>query len=125
MENWNNFVKFLEEVKVGALATADGDKPQVRAMVFVSLDEEGVIYTTTSCKSNKIIQLNGNSNVSFFIWKERSFFRGEGQAEISKDLGTKKKILEKNPRWKKYYGGIEDPDFCLIKIKISKLEYKE
>ena len=122
MENWNNFVNFLEEVRAGALATIDGNKPQVRAVVFVPLNEEGIIYTTTSYNSNKVIHIKNNPNVSFFIWRERTFFRGEGQAEISKDLKTKKKILDKNPRWKKYYDGVNDPNYCLIKIKINKLE---
>jgi len=126
MEKWNDFIKFIEDVKAGALATVDGDKPQVRAVVFVPLGEEGVVYTTTDCKSRKMHQIRKNPNVSLFIWKERKFFRGEGKAEVSEDLDLKRKILEKNPRWKKYYPlGPKDPSYCLIKIRVTRLETEE
>jgi uncharacterized pyridoxamine 5'-phosphate oxidase family protein len=123
MKDWDAFVKFIEKVKAGALATVDGDRPQVRAVVFVPLGEEGIIYTTTDCKSKKISQIRKNPNVSLFIWKERKFFRGEGKAEISEDLDLKRKILEKHPEWIRHYPlGPEDPCYCLIKIRVSKLE---
>lgn len=123
MENWDAFVKFVKEVRAGALATVDGNKPHVRAMVFTPLGEEGIIYTTTNCSTGKVNQIRKNPNVAIFIWKGHSFFRAEGKAEISEDLAVKKKILDVNPAWKKHYpGGAEDPNYCLIRIEITRLE---
>ncbi|MBU3904942.1 MAG: pyridoxamine 5'-phosphate oxidase family protein [Nanoarchaeota archaeon] len=123
MSDWGIFTSFIKENRAGALATIDGDKPQVRAVVFVSLEEENVIYTTTNVNSHKVVQIQNNPNVSFFIWKEHDFFRGEGKAEIINDLALKKRILGINPRWKKHYPlGAEDPNYCLIKINIDNLE---
>ena len=123
MIDWNKFVDFIKENRAGALATIDGDKPYVRAVVFVSLDEENVVYTTTANDSQKALQIRKNPNISFFIWKEHDFFRGEGKAEIISDLILKKRILDINPRWKKHYPlGCEDPKYCLIKININNLE---
>jgi general stress protein 26 len=121
--NWNAFTKFIETNREGALATVDDDKPHVRAVVFVSLDEENIIYTTTSVSSRKVKQIRQNPNVSFFIWKDHSFFRGEGKAEISEDESLKDRILIRNPQWKAHFPlGSKDPDYCLIKIKINKIE---
>lgn len=123
MENWNAFIKFIADVKAGAIATVDGNRPNVRAMVFVSLGENGTIYTTTGRSTRKVKEIERNPNVSIFMWKGHSFFRAEGKADVSEDIGMKRKILEKNPEWKKYYpGGAEDPDFCLIKIRVTKIE---
>jgi uncharacterized pyridoxamine 5'-phosphate oxidase family protein len=123
MDNWDKFIKFIEEVRAGAFATVDGDKPQVRAVVFSFLDEKNVMYTTTGFRNRKVEQIRNNPNVSFFIWKDHTFFRGGGEAEIINDVMLKKRILDKNPRLKNHYPlGPEDPKYCLIKIKINNLE---
>ncbi len=121
MKNWKKFVKFVEENKYGAIATIDGEKPQVRAMVILTLDKEGIIYCVTNCASNKVKQIENNSNVSVYIWRDHDFFRIEGVAEISNDVTLKKQILDKNPIFLKHYSGPEDKKMCVIKIKVIKL----
>jgi len=123
LSDWDIFTNFIEENSAGALATIDGDKPQVRAVVFVALDEKNIIYTTTVSDSQKVNQIKKNPNISFFIWKEHTFFRGGGKAEIINSLDLKQKILDKNPHWKKHYPlGSKDPKYCLIRINISNLQ---
>jgi general stress protein 26 len=123
MKNWETFVNFLKDVKVGALATVDGKKPNVRAVVFVSLEEKNTIYTTTSFSTKKVKEIKENPNVSIFFWKGDDSFRIHGKAEIIENIDMKKKVLEAFPKWKDHYPlGSSDPNYCLIKINISEIK---
>ena len=114
---------------VAYLATCEDDQPMVRPVSPIVEDDTSV-WITTNSNSRKVKQIRRNHKVSLVF---PSYTGGErvatiiGTAEISENLSEKKRIWELAifDLSDNFPNGPESVEFCLIKIKISCMEWRE
>lgn len=55
--------------------------------------------------------------------ENRGHIRGAGLAQIIKDRETKAKIAKQCSFFSEYYGSSEDPNYTLIQLQLTEIEY--
>lgn len=109
------------------LATAEGDQPRVRPVTLFDLDEK--FWIATNRRSAKTRQMQGNPNVEFCLPLHNEhgdgYIRISGVATIIADHETIEQIGNRIPFLAEYWKGVDDPDFCLIRITRVEVEYQE
>lgn len=111
-------VKVLEDVKVGTLATIEGNKPHTRYMTF--LHDNLTLYTPTSKKTHKVDELEKNPYVHILIGYTGkgfgdSYIEVEASAAIREDKDLKEKFWRKE--FEMWFDGPEDEDYVLLECK--------
>jgi general stress protein 26 len=111
------------------LATCDGDQPRVRPVSPI-VEDNLLVWVATFNTSRKVKQIQQNPKICLaFVEQPRGDKAATiiGQAEIIPDMDEKKRI------WKiatfdlsQYFpDGPEAKEFCLLKIKIKKIEWRD
>ena len=110
--------------KVICLATLAGKKPWAR---FVVSHNHGLIlYVATYKSCRKVKEIKRNPSVHALVAKDirslkTSYVQIQARAAIRSDLSIRRKL------WfdymKKYYTGIDDPEYVVIEIKPLSIEY--
>ncbi|MBA7612866.1 hypothetical protein ES703_20107 [subsurface metagenome] len=111
------------------LATTDGDQPRVRPVSPI-VEDDMSIWVTTFASSRKVKQINENPKISLAFVEQPTGEKAAvviGEAQIIPDLAEKKRV------WKlatfdlsQYFpDGPESRDFCLLKIVIRKIEWRD
>lgn len=120
-EVWRHFKDF----RVIFLATSERDQPRVRPVTLVYLDGRFWIVTGTNNAKTKQIRKNPKMEFCLFLEKgeNRGYIRGAGLAQIIKDRETRAKIAKQCSFFSDYYGSSEDPNYTLIQLKITEIEY--
>jgi uncharacterized pyridoxamine 5'-phosphate oxidase family protein len=134
MINFDEGLKLLEERfgnykdNVLSLATiaselGDNDKPRPIVREVDAFYENGVFYVSTHARSNKILQINNNPEVSVAVSGE--WFTASGQGEnLGWVLDPKNAELRKKIRkafvWYDEVNDEEDPDCCFLAIYLTK-----
>jgi pyridoxamine 5'-phosphate oxidase len=92
-------LEFINKNPVCFLATAEGNKPHVRALGTYRADENGIIF---SMQSNKDVykQLMKNPEIEGCYWAENVQIRIAGKLQPITDMTLKKEIVEKRPFYK-------------------------
>ena len=107
------------------LATAEADQPRVRPVTLLNIDQK--FWIATSPRSAKARQIRRNPNVEFClpISDERGngYIRVAGLASIVADPQTRSSIGERIPFLNEYWSGVDDPNFCLLRITRVEVEY--
>jgi general stress protein 26 len=111
------------------LATSDGDQPRVRPVSPI-VEDDLSIWITTFNSSRKVSQIQKNPRISLAFVE---YPRGEkaatviGKAEIIEDLEKKKRVwkLATFDLLEFFPDGPESEEFCLLKIAISKIEWRD
>ncbi|MCL2485662.1 MAG: pyridoxamine 5'-phosphate oxidase family protein [Endomicrobia bacterium] len=81
-------------------------------------------YFSTNTSSEKIKQIDSNKNASVYFVKENSFggLLFTGKIEVVNDMKIKRSFWQDG--WTMYYkGGVEDPDYAILKFKAEKYKY--
>jgi len=116
--------KDFQHVVVG---TIDGDRPRVRPMTLIYLNERFWLITDT--KSRKVRQIRNNPNVEFcLIFTENEMdccLRLSGVANIIRDQESKNKIANHCDFFNKHWGNADDPNFTLLEVCPKEIEYVE
>ena len=87
---------FAAKNPVCFLATVDGKRPRVRAIMLYQADENGIIFCTGRQKALSIqLQANPAAEMCFYNAEEGRMVRIEGTAEMLDDLKLKKKVVGK------------------------------
>lgn len=85
--------------------------------VFTSYDLDCTLLFTTNTSSGKVSQITGNPRASAYFCNP-SEWRGlmlGGEISVVADLNLKEGIWQEN--WRMYYpGGIEDPDYSILRM---------
>ncbi|MBF0384633.1 MAG: pyridoxamine 5'-phosphate oxidase family protein [Candidatus Omnitrophica bacterium] len=104
------------------LATVEGTQPRVRPM-SPYLTDDGKLLMALFVHLRTVRQIQENPMVEMcFVDRKMCFCRIAGKAIVSKD-SAKKEILWNNiPMLKQYFGGISDPNFCLVEVDIKEVE---
>lgn len=123
-------VSIMKETCMHAyLATCDGDQPRVRPVSPI-VEDDMSIWVTTFASSRKVKQISENPKISLAFVEQPQGDKAAvviGEAQIIPDLGEKKRV------WKlatfdlsEYFpDGPESRDFCLLKIVIRKIEWRD
>ncbi|MFH2054544.1 MAG: pyridoxamine 5'-phosphate oxidase family protein [bacterium] len=115
------------EHPVAFLATVDVQGfPQVRPLTLMSHGKD--FYLATSTSSRKALQLTRDDRVEFvsLLPKEGNtgYLRVMGNAKRVVDPALAKKVTEAcGYPVKKYWQGVEDDDFFLIRVEPQRVEY--
>lgn len=89
-------LEFITKNPTTYMATAEGNKPYVRAMGTYRADENGIIF---SMQSNKEVyqQVVGNPETQLCYFADGVMVRVSGQMEPITDMDLKKEIAEARP----------------------------
>ncbi|OGN99043.1 MAG: hypothetical protein A2Y58_00410 [Chloroflexi bacterium RBG_13_51_52] len=90
---------FITKNPIAYMATAEGNKPHVRAMGTYRADENGIIFSMQSPK-DVYKQLVKNPETELCYYADGVQIRVTGKMQEVKDPALKKEIVEKRPFYK-------------------------
>ena len=115
----------LEGIPLAQLATIDNDQPRVRPMALIT--HNGSIWFSSKSEWSKVEQIQNNEKVEFTLAPKSPSANGSIRftaiAEIVEDLKTKEDLVKAIPWFENYWDGPDDPNFTLIKMKLSRVLY--
>lgn len=123
-------VSIMKENSLHAyLATTDGNQPMVRPVSPI-VEPDLSLWITTYSTSRKISQIEKNPNICLAFVEQPSGDKSAtviGKAKIINDLQEKKRIwnLASFDLSQHFPNGPESEEFCLLKIKIEKIEWRD
>ncbi len=111
------------------LATCDDNQPVVRPVSPI-VEDDASIWVTTFCSSRKVKQIQNNPKICLAFVEQP---RGDkaavvfGEAKIVPDLGEKRRIwdLATFDLSQHFPEGPESKEFCLLKIEVGKIEWRD
>ena len=115
-------IDLISDAGFGMLATTEGNQPRVRPMMPY-LTDDNILLVALLSRSRTIPQIQKNPQVEIcYVDRKMWYCRVAGKASLSSDQ-THKEILWNNiPMLKQYFGGIDDPNFIMLEIKIEEME---
>jgi len=90
---------FITKNPIAYVATAEGEKPHVRALGTYRADENGIIFSMQSDK-DVYRQLMANPETEICYYADGVQVRVSGQMQPVTDMELKKEIVEKRPFYK-------------------------
>lgn len=111
------------------LATTDGDQPRVRPVSPIVEDDMSA-WVTTFSTSRKVKQIKHNPKISLAFVEQPAGEKAAvviGEAQIVPDLAEKKRVWKRATFDLSQYfpDGPESRDFCLLKIAVKKIEWRD
>ena len=111
------------------LATCDGDQPRVRPVSPI-IEDDMSVWVSTFASSRKINQIKQNPKISLAFVQQLSGEKAAtiiGEAEIVADMEQKKRVwgLATFDLSQYFPKGPESDEFCLLKINIRKIEWRD
>lgn len=113
----------LDDFPLAHLATTDNDQPRARPMALIIHDDS--IWLSSKTDWSKVNPIQGNRKVEFIVApiSNTGSIRFTAIAEIVEDLRTKEELAKEIPWFSNYWKGPDDPNFTLIKMKLSRVLY--
>lgn len=111
------------------LATSDGDQPSVRPVSPI-VEDDMSIWVTTYGTSRKVKQIQKNPNICLAFVEQPNGDKAAtviGEAQVVPDMTKKKRVwkLATFDLSEHFPGGPESDDFCLLKIVIERIEWRD
>jgi len=111
------------------LATCDGDQPRVR-IVSPVVENDMSIWVTTRSTSRKVKQLRENPKICLAFVEPPDGDKAVtviGEAQIIPDMEKKGRVWKLAPfdLYEHFPDGPESDDFCILKIAIKRIEWRE
>jgi general stress protein 26 len=117
--------ELIREVKIGYLATVEGDQPRVRAM-SVYVNDEGRLIMATGKGTDKYRQAVANPKAELCFVSERwDQLRIEGWLKIIEDQAEKDRHWAAAPGLENYFESPSDPDYVLFELVPSRINMYE
>ena len=112
-----------------SLATCDGDQPRVRTVSPI-VEDDMSIWVTTRSTSRKVKQLQENPKICLSFMEQPNGDKAAiviGEARIIPDIEKKKRVRKLAPfdLYEHFPNGPESDDFCILKIAIKRIEWRE
>ena len=112
-----------------SLATCDGDQPRVRTVSPI-VEDDMSIWVTTRSTSRKVKQLQENPKICLSFMEQPNGDKAAiviGEARIIPDIEKKKRVWKLAPfdLYEHFPNGPESDDFCILKIAIKRIEWRE
>lgn len=115
-------IDLIRDTGWGTLATSINGQPHVRPMMPYLTDDNRVILALLG-RSRTLEQIQKNPNVEIcFVDRKMWYARISGTAKISENREDKETLWNNIPMLKQYFGGIEDQNFKLLEIRITRVE---
>ncbi|MCP4136343.1 MAG: pyridoxamine 5'-phosphate oxidase family protein [bacterium] len=115
----SEIIKFLEENRVGFMATIDGNKPRVRAFGYLYSEDDNLYFCTANTK-NVYRQMQENSTVEFAAMsKSFDTLRVSGDIHFTDDREKKVKVFEAAPQLKALYQDAHNPVFEVFYMSVK------
>ncbi|UQZ34503.1 general stress protein [Paenibacillus sp. PK3_47] len=117
-------IKVLDDNKFGSFGTIEaGNKPKVR---YMAVFHDGLsIYLATSRKTHKVEELKDNPNAFLLLGYEegggKDVLEIEATVAVTKDEGLRSKVW--NESLEKWFAGPDDPDYVILELTPSRIEY--
>ena len=111
------------------LATSDGDQPRVRPVSPI-IEDDMSVWITTYATSRKIRQIRENPKICLAFVEQPSGDKAAiviGEGQVVPDMTKKKRVwkLASFDLSEHFPGGPESDDFCLLKIVIKRIEWRD
>jgi len=121
--------KMMEYSIRAYLATCDGDQPRVRPVSPV-VEDDMSIWVTTGATSRKVKQIRQNPKICLAFVEQPNGDKAAtviGEARIIPDIKEKNRVwkLANFDLWEHFPNGPDSDDFCLLKIVIKRIEWRE
>jgi len=112
-----------------SLATCDGDQPRVRTVSPI-VEDDMSMWVTTRSTSRKVKQLRENPKICLSFVEQPNGDKAAiviGEARIIPDIEKKKRVWKLAPfdLYEHFPNGPESDDFCILKIAIKRIEWRE
>ncbi|HDS45104.1 MAG TPA: hypothetical protein ENN68_03265 [Methanomicrobia archaeon] len=126
----SKIVEIMKKNFFGAhLATCDGTQPRVRPVAPI-VEDDLALWVATHCSSHKVEQIRANPRIALSFVEHPGGDKVAivtGEAHPIGDHDQKKRVWEIAPfdLSKFFPEGPGSPDFCLFKIRIEKIEWRE
>jgi len=123
-------VEIMKKNFFGAhLGTCDGKQPSVRPVAPIVEDDLSV-WVATHSTSRKVQQIRANPRICLAFMEHPGGDKVaivSGEAELVEDLKEKKRVwnIATLDLSRFFPQGLESPEFCLLRIKIKKIEWRE
>ncbi len=115
----------LQGFPLAHLSTIDNDQPRVRPMALITHNDS--IWLSSRTEWSKVEQIRDNNKVEFTVAPISETTTGSIRftaiAEIEEDLKTKELLAKAIPWFSDYWSGPNDPNFTLMKMKLSRVLY--
>ncbi|NUU60266.1 pyridoxamine 5'-phosphate oxidase family protein [Paenibacillus agri] len=117
-------IKVLDDNKFGSFGTVEaGNKPKVR---YMAVFHDGLkIYLATDRKTHKVEELKENGNAFLLLGYEagggKDILEIEATVDITKDETLRAKVWNKD--LEPWFKGPEDPDYVILELTPSRIEY--
>lgn len=112
-----------------SLATCDGDQPRVRPVSPI-VEDDMSMWVTTRSTSRKVKQLRENPKICLAFVEQPAGDKAAiviGEARIIPDIEEKKRVwnLANFDLYEYFPNGPDSDDFCLLKIVIKMIEWRD
>jgi general stress protein 26 len=112
-----------------SLATCDGDQPRVRTVSPI-VEDDMSIWVTTRNTSRKVKQLRENPKICLAFVEPPDGDKAAiviGEARIIPNMEKKKRVWKLAPfdLYEHFPNGPDSNDFCLLKIIVNRIEWRE
>jgi len=115
----------LQDFPLAHLATIDNDQPRVQPMALITHNDS--IWFSSKTEWSKVEQIRDNNKVEFTVAPISETATGSirftATANIKEDIKTKSELADAIPWFANYWNGPNDPNFTLIKMKLSRVLY--
>jgi general stress protein 26 len=128
MNDIKHFSKLIKDIKFAMLTTANLDNGTLysRPMTLQQVEFDGDLWFFANRPSELAhqVEMNPKVNLSFSNVKDFSFLSAKGSAQIIDDKAKAAELW--NPLFKTWFKeGLEDPNLCLIKVRVEEADYWE
>jgi general stress protein 26 len=111
------------------LATSDGDQPRVRTVSPI-VEDDMSMWVTTRSTSRKVKQLRDNPKICLAFVEPPDGDKAAtviGEAHIIPDIEKRRRVWSLAPfdLYEHFPNGPDSDDFCLLKIVIKKIEWRD
>ena len=115
----------VREAKFPMLASIDGDRPRVRPVSPVRVDESDFTHYIANLRSyHKTGEIEANPNIELcYLAPNHDQIRIEGKAEVVTDRGLLEDIWESNPLLRRYLGSIDNPELIIYRLRPARIRF--
>jgi len=112
-----------------SLATCDGDQPRVRTVSPI-VEDDMSMWVTTRSTSRKVKQLRENPKICLVFVEPPDGEKAAtviGEARIIPDVRKRRRVWKLAPfdLYEHFPNGPDSDDFCLLKIIVKRIEWRE
>jgi len=116
---------YFKQLQTVFLATSDEERPYVRPMLLLYVDEK--FWIATGSEDAKTPQLKNNPHFEFCYFIEDSdengYIRGAGKVEFVTGLKIRKKFIDDFSYIRHYWQEPDDLGYVLFQLHIDSFEY--